>query len=117
MSDVVRRVRCGGLLKAIEQELRQRQHWATQRPDDARLHSTLPFSCDSLSLEEWLQFVFIPKMQQMLDNGVPLPSGAGLAPYAEVVFRERLSEMASLLSLLREVDRVLVGDASVSGSH
>ncbi len=117
MNDVIMRSRCGALLKAIEQQLRAQKHWAAEAPTVDRMNSSLPFSCDKLSLEEWLQFVFIPRMQFLLDSGAALPRGAGLAPYAEVVYRERLPEMADLLALLREVDRVLAGPASPAGSH
>jgi dTDP-4-dehydrorhamnose 3,5-epimerase len=117
MTDLVKRLRCGGLLKAIESELRRLRVWAEQCPNAERMDSTLPFSCDKLSLEEWLQFVFIPRLQFLLDSGAPLPSGAGLAPYAEVVYRERLGERAELVALLGEMDRVLSGDASTAGSH
>lgn len=116
MNTVVKRVRCGGLLKAIEVELKQQSLWAQGRPSD-RMNSTMPFSCDKLTLEEWLQFVFIPRLQFMLDSGAELPSGAGLAPYAEVVYRDVLRERAGLLALLREMDRVLAGADSAVGSH
>lgn len=116
MDDVLKRARSASLLKAIEQQLRQQKLWRSEPPNVERMSSTLPFACDQLSLEEWLQFLFIPRMQQLLNSGASLPVGAGLAPYAEVVYRDRLSEMADLLALLREVDRVLA-TPSAAGSH
>ena len=109
MHEVVARVNCASLLSALESELKRRDQWAKAPPAAERMDSTLPFAVDKLALEEWLQFVFIPRLRQILDAGMALPRGAGLAPYAEVVFRDDLDAAAGLLALLRELDRTLSG--------
>ncbi len=101
-------VECLRLLKAITSELQRLDSWAAQPPPAERFASTLPFCVDTLSLEQWLQFVFLPRMQALIDAGAALPTGAGLAPYAEVCFRDRLVERHGLIRLLSEMDALLV---------
>lgn len=98
---------CQRLLKAIASELQQQGSWAAQPPPAERFASTLPFCVDTLSLEQWLQFVFLPRMQALIDAGAALPTGAGLAPYAEVCFRDRLVERHGLIRLLSDMDTLL----------
>jgi len=62
MSDLVK-----ALLGELETELKQQQLWAAAPPDAAALASTLPFCYDTMPLENWLQFIFLPRMQALLD--------------------------------------------------
>jgi uncharacterized protein YqcC (DUF446 family) len=77
-------------------------------PAVERFASTLPFCVDTLSIEQWLQFVFIPRMQALMDAGAALPRGSGLAAYAEVCFRDQMAERRDLIALLRAMDELLV---------
>lgn len=103
----VRVQECTRLLGAIQLELRRLDCWAAMPPPVERFASTLPFCVDTLSIEQWLQFVFLPRMQALLDGGHELPRGAGLTAYAEVCYRDRLSERRDLLALLKAMDALL----------
>lgn len=99
---------CTRLLGAIQQELRRLDCWAALPPPAERFASTLPFCVDTLSIEQWLQFVFLPRMQALLDAGADLPRGSGLAAYAEVCFREQMGARTELIALLKAMDELLV---------
>ncbi len=71
------------LLEQLSQQLKCNGHWQTSSPSVADLSSTEPFSIDRLSASEWLQWVFIPKMSQLINDGQPLPKGFLIAPYIE----------------------------------
>lgn len=103
----MQRSQCALLLRRLEQQLRDDGLWAEVMPSAERLASTLPFAVDTLSIEEWLQFIFLPRMRALLDSGQPLPQGAGLAAYAEVAYREDLAARALLLAVLRDFDALL----------
>ena len=58
-----------------------------------RLHKTLflseePFAIDTMSPEEWLQWIFIPRMFALLESGADLPSQIAVSPYLEEAFKE-----------------------------
>ncbi len=56
------------LLDALEAALRHNGLWGNERPSRQALASQQPFACDTLALEQWLQFIFIPRMQTLLSQ-------------------------------------------------
>lgn len=99
---------CSRLLGAIQKELMRLECWAAMPPSVELFASTLPFCVDTLSIEQWLQFVFLPRMQALLDAGTELPRGSGLADYAEVCFRDKMAERHELIALLKAMDALLL---------
>ncbi len=71
------------LIVKLEQSLRDARLWSCSTPSATALQSTLPFSVDVLSFEQWLQFIFIPKMSELLSSGSTLPENVTLLPMAE----------------------------------
>ncbi|MFQ6371276.1 YqcC family protein [Shewanella sp. YIC-542] len=96
------------LLQGIEQELKQLQMWSPKSPAPQALASTAPFACDRLPLEQWLQFILVPKMQQLLRTRQPLPSKIAIAPMAQYVWAEQ-PETRKLITLLEMLDDLLSG--------
>jgi hypothetical protein len=47
-------------LLLIEQELKVQGWWSADTPSDEMLASTVPFAVDSMSFEQWLQWIFLP---------------------------------------------------------
>lgn len=94
-------------LLLIERELRALGYWEQQPPSADALASQEPFCVDSLKFEQWLQWIFLPRMKQLLETNAPLPSVSGIQPMAEVVYREQPVVARRLLELLGEFDRLL----------
>lgn len=97
------------LLDAVEAELRALQEWRTTPPSADALASTAPFCVDTLTLPEWLQFVFLPRMRWLLNSAQPLPGQCGIAPMAEEYFRHRSHNNQRLTELLQKIDQTLAG--------
>ncbi len=97
----------GILLMDLECVLRNLQLWAVTPPAPAALASAEPFCIDTLELHQWLQFIFLPRMRQLMDNNQPLPSACAIAPLAEEVFKANRDAMAPLLHVLRQLDALL----------
>ena len=57
----------------IEAHLRQLNMWDRIPPSSQALASVEPFCVDTLTLPQWLQFVFIPTLYQMMEAGDALP--------------------------------------------
>ena len=74
------------------------------------LASQQPFCVDTLDFEAWLQWLFLPRMKQLLEMAGPLPAASGIRPMAEERYRGRESEVQALLVALGEFDR-LIGSA------
>tara|TARA_Y100001951_G_scaffold18759_1_gene14006 strand:- start:4761 stop:5090 length:330 start_codon:yes stop_codon:yes gene_type:complete len=94
-------------LLLIERELRVLGWWQEQAPSAEALASQEPFCVDTLTFEQWLQWIFLPRMKQLLEAGAALPSVSGIQPMAEMVYREQSGLARRLLELLGEFDRLL----------
>ncbi|SNY55177.1 Uncharacterized conserved protein YqcC, DUF446 family [Arsukibacterium tuosuense] len=104
MSDTV-----NSLLIQLEAELKLQQLWSKESPGTCALASKLPFCCDTLRLEQWLQFVFLPRLWQLLDTRQPLPAKVSVLPYAEEAFKGRGASLQPLLQLIKRLDITLTG--------
>ena len=75
------------------------------------LASTTPFAVDAMNFDQWLQWIFLPKMKQILENGAPLPSASGILVMAETVYVDRPQESRELRRLLAEFDQLISASA------
>ena len=98
------------LLIDLEMELRHLQLWRSQQPSAQALASTVPFCVDTLGFDEWLQFVFLPTLQQMIALEMTLPSNCQITPMAEEFLRARSNQALPaerLLAVLTALDRLM----------
>ncbi|HEX5843502.1 MAG TPA: YqcC family protein [Pseudomonas sp.] len=98
-------------LLLIERELRVQGWWEVQAPSVQALSSQEPFCVDTLAFEQWLQWIFLPRMKQLLEAGAALPSVSGIQPMAEQVYGGQAEKARVLIGLLGEFDRLIVGAA------
>ena len=93
----------------LEALLRRTGLWTSEHPGLEALASEMPFAVDTLAFEAWLQFIFIPKLQELLHTGAPLPLACQIAPAAEVAFMGR-PEGSALLAALQQLDAIFAGE-------
>lgn len=94
----------------IEAQLRQLGQWDKVPPSEVALASDLPFCVDTLTLPQWLQFIFLPTVYRMMEAGEPLPARSGIAPMAEEYFRGTGLRSADLEAALLRMDALLSAD-------
>lgn len=94
-------------LLLIERELRALHWWSAESPTPEQLASTAPFCVDTLSLQAWLQWVFLAKMKIIIEHGLALPHACAIQPMAAVAWAEEGTKVAGLLALLAKLDAVL----------
>lgn len=99
------------LMLSIEQAMRDADFWHDDSPSPAAMASRTPFCADTLAFSEWLQFVFIPRMQALIEAGAALPEASAIAPLAEEALDERAGKQA-LVDRLRRFDRLIAGQGS-----
>ncbi len=76
-------------LLLIERELRLLGWWSEQMPAAERLASVEPFCVDTLALEEWLQWIFLPRMKALIESGGTLPGACAIRAMAEQAWPDR----------------------------
>ena len=91
----------------IEAELRRMGCWQAEPPAPEALRSEQPFAIDTLNFAQWLQFIFIPRMQFLLDQQQDLPRASGIAPMAEEYFSGLQLPVEGLLTALQAMDALL----------
>ncbi|RCU48860.1 YqcC family protein [Corallincola holothuriorum] len=91
----------------VSKLLRQAGLWSEQAPEAAALSSSAPFCCDTLSFQQWLQFVFLPRMQGIVNQRAPLPTSCDIATMAEQVLDLSVPEVRKLIVTLKALDQSL----------
>ena len=95
------------LLEVLEAELKLAQQWATQKMAPENLVSSEPFAIDKLSFSQWLQFVFIPRLQFICDGKAPLPASCSVAPMAEEFYRLNQIDAEAVIDQLASIDQLI----------
>lgn len=93
-------------LLELERKLRALGLWSTQPPSAAALSSQEPFCLDTLNFEQWLQWVFIPRMAAIIEAGGTMPPGCNILPMAEEAFAHLGRRGHDLLSTLGCIDQL-----------
>ncbi|WP_037035147.1 YqcC family protein [Rahnella sp. WP5] len=91
------------ILEDIEQVMRDEKLWHATPPEAEAFESKEPFSVDTLSAEQWLQWVLVPRMYALLEAQTPMPTRFAITPYFEVAMPEALR----LLTQLQRLDDLL----------
>lgn len=95
------------ILESIELELRRLKLWQIQRPEPSAYRSGLPFCHDTMNFSQWLQFVLIERIQELILLGRFLPEECSIAPYAEEALKEVDVNTEGLIALIRHFDSFL----------
>jgi len=98
-------------LLAIERALRVAGLWSSEPPSPQALASEQPFCIDTLTFEQWLQWVLLPRMKVLLEKNLPLPSASGVTEMAEVVWATRADSLVGVMRALQDFDRLLAAHA------
>ncbi|MDQ2078436.1 YqcC family protein [Marinimicrobium sp. ABcell2] len=91
----------------LEREMRSLELWESQSPSREALASSQPFAVDTLRFPQWLQFIFIPRLYQLVEHRSSLPVDCGVAPMAEEYFRPLSVNSDQLVNQLQEIDQLL----------
>ena len=95
------------VLLMLEVELRRQLLWSKEQPAEHLLSSIQPFCVDTLSFQQWLQFIFLPCMKDIIENGRQLPSCSDIAPMAAESFKLIKQQTDTVVNLLIECDQII----------
>jgi uncharacterized protein YqcC (DUF446 family) len=105
MHDIPERI--AEVLLEVEANLRTSGKWEQQPPDSRDLSSTQPFCFDTLSFEQWLQWIFLPRMKRIIEQQKPLPPRSGIHVYAHEYLRNSDLSTGRLLKLIKRFDDLI----------
>ena len=97
-------------LNSLELGLRELGLWSDKRPDAESLSSTLPFCYDTLEIEQWLQFIFLGRMRELLEQGDDLPETCSIYPYIEMLAGAGKNVDPRLVELVKQIDEKITID-------
>lgn len=105
MHDIPQRI--ADVLLEVEANLRRSGKWEHSQPAPGALASPQPFCLDTLRFEQWLQWIFLPRMKVILEQQRPLPAKSGIYHYAEEALRKKDYSSHSLLGLIKRFDDLI----------
>ncbi|MBD1575088.1 YqcC family protein [Vibrio sp. S11_S32] len=90
-------------LEQLEDKMIELTFWEAQAPSAEALASNQPFSVDTLSPTQWLQWVFMPKMRSLMASDCEMPAGFEISPYFEQA-SVRDTSLNDLLLTIKRID-------------
>lgn len=95
-------------LSRLEATLRSVDLWSTPCPEAEAFESREPFCLDTMELPQWLRYVFIARLQALVDAEGRLPATCQVAPAAEAYLQHaKPSTRALVIKAIADVDRVI----------
>lgn len=105
MHDIPQRI--ADVLLEVEANLRISGIWDEHQPPESALASSQPFCTDTLRFEQWLQWIFLPRMKRILEQQHPLPESSSIYVYAQDSLPRKQSGVSNLLTLIKRFDDLI----------
>ncbi len=99
--------RIADVLLEVEATLRNNGKWDETIPSTSELDSDQPLCMDTLAFEQWLQWVFLPRMKNTLEETKPLPAKSSILVYAQECLHKSDPYTPSLLKLIKTFDELI----------
>ena len=84
--------------------------WQSSPPSAQALASTQPFAVDTLNFDQWLQWILLPRMNELLVLQLPLPAKSAIAAMAEEVYEASDPGAVRIITLIADIDLLLRED-------
>jgi uncharacterized protein YqcC (DUF446 family) len=90
-------------LGAIEDELKRISWWQAQPLSAEQYDFQQAFAMDTMTFSQWLQFIFIPRVKDIVESRGEFPKSSSVGTQAVREF-DSLPEAETLITLLSEFD-------------
>ncbi|MDQ3707132.1 MAG: YqcC family protein [Chloroflexota bacterium] len=90
-------------IDAIEAEMKRTGMWSAEPPPPEAFEFRAAFAMDTMPFVHWLQFVFIPRVRQIIATGGDFPASSQVGAQAVREF-DGINEASELVSLLSDFD-------------
>jgi len=93
----------------VEEELKRLNRWQQEPLDSKKFENMGAFGANTMAFEQWLQFVLIPRIQQIIDAKDDFPSDSMLSTYGVRAF-DGDHDADRLNQLLSDIDQLINGE-------
>jgi len=91
------------MIADIEAEMKKINLWQDEDLPPEKFEFRQAFAMDTMTFDQWLQFIFIPRVHDILDNNGSFPKSSSVAAQAVREF-DGYTQASNLLHLLSEFD-------------
>lgn len=93
------------LLLGLEQVMRTAGIWDCTQPADGAFNSSQPFCVDTMDFEQWVKYVFITRLQMLINEGAALPTNCDVSPMAEEAWKSE--DCQPVIEVIKRIDELL----------
>ncbi|MCA1768629.1 MAG: YqcC family protein [Halomonas sp.] len=93
-------------LRELEAAMRATDQWRMARPEPTAFKSSLPFCTDTMDLPQWLRFVFIVRLEALVEAGAPMPAKCDVTPAVEAWLAQSGAGGVERLMLIQAVKTI-----------
>lgn len=90
----------------IEAELKRMGRWMQNRLPEEYFVNMGAFGSNTMGFEQWLQFVLLPRIREIIDEKSKFPVGSNLAPYA-IRYFDGDNDSKPLYDMLYNLDQLI----------
>ncbi|WP_404377356.1 YqcC family protein [Vreelandella aquamarina] len=93
-------------LLELEAAMKAANLWRTPTPDAAAFASQQPFCIDTMSLPQWVRYVFIARLKALIDAKAAMPAKCDVAPAVAAYLMQEKARASDQLLVVKAVERV-----------
>ncbi|GGC98633.1 YqcC family protein [Vreelandella lutescens] len=93
-------------LLELEAAMKAADLWRTPTPEAAAFASQQPFCIDTMSLPQWVRYVFVARLNALIDADAELPAKCDVAPAMAAYLMQEKVRASDQLLVVRAVERV-----------
>jgi len=100
----------GTALRELEATMKAASLWRMECPAPEAFHSVQPFCIDTMTLPQWLRFVFIVRLEALVESRSPMPATCDVAPAVGAWLQQegaRASDRLLMGKVVEEIDRLV----------
>ena len=94
-------------LGVLQREMENVGLWSDLSPSEEAMMSRQPFCADTMSFTSWLQWIFVPRMQYMVEAKQPMPHKSAMYPMATETLIDMQDQAKGILDSVKRLDMLL----------
>ncbi|MDP8078731.1 YqcC family protein [Phocoenobacter skyensis] len=93
-------------LHELQRVMESHQLWESTAPSPEALNNDQPFCIGTLCATQWLQWIFIPRMEALIEANAALPTQFSITPYLEEALKNK-AYLSALCHPIRQIETAL----------